>query len=191
MSKISTKIAVFLTFVAGIAGIAALLNFQTNISSWLAAVFVFLSVIFQVIVIFFDRHKDYLEKKFKNTRPDLNVSIKTDEKTKKFCVAIESNNNIPFEFDFRVVTLDNIIVSGIFLEWGKYYPTNTNPICFESIEINTEKVIDSYVELRFKFRSIFAAEMHDLSNSGEITKSYLLSPDKLYCIPFTQNDIPK
>ena len=183
LTKILTIGAAILAFFSGIAGLFALFDPGTGVSGWIAAGFAFISAILGVLVLITDKRKDNLEAKYKRAKPEIDVSIKTGENDKKFYVVIDSKNRIPLEFEYKIVTRNNRVISGIFLDWGKFYPDAKHLSYLELATINKDQVTDNYIELRFNYRSVFAVELHDVSLTGKIIKSYTLSQDKLYCLP--------
>jgi len=182
-SKISTVSAAVLAFLAGIVSLLTLIESVSLAMTWTATALAFISAICGVATLIFDKRKDTLEETLKKTRPELNVSIKTGQNNQNLYVVIEPINEVPFEYNIKIVTRENIMVSGIMLDWGKIYPDKKRSVVLHPAGINLTKVADNYIELRFDYRSVYAAELHDTSLTGKLVKSYKLSEDKKYCIP--------
>jgi hypothetical protein len=76
-----------------------------------------------------------------------------------------------------------VVVSGLHTEWGKILLNDETSILTEDAQIDMDKVLDDYVELRFDYRSIYAHELPNLDLSGKLTRAYTLTPDRRYCVP--------
>ena len=93
-------------------------------------------------------------------------------------VLIKSHTLVPFEFQWRIVTRNNVIVSGIPLNWTKVYPSAERNTFNQQEEIDLSRIVDNYLELRLNYRSIYAGETNLPALSGYITRKYRLSDDK-------------
>lgn len=87
-------------------------------------------------------------------------------------VNIWSDNLIPFEFRYVIVTRDNLIVSGIMTENGKIFPTTEKRLFYEIASIDQDRMKDSYLELRFRFQSLSADELDLPGHRGQIIQKY-------------------
>lgn len=181
-SKRATSLSIVLAFLSAIAGLLTLIGSISFLSTLLAVILAFLSGTAGILSISADRRRVSLEEAFKRTPPDIGVSIKTKEPSGEFVVVIEPRNKIPFEFQWVIVTKDDQIISGIPLEWGKVYPKVSNRF-FDRAEFDTSKVVDNYIELRFKYRSLYAQEVQGADLTGRTIKNYVLSADKKFCLP--------
>ena len=90
---------------------------------------------------------------------------------------------MPFEYDWKIVTVNDLIVSGIHLQWRKVVPKRQIPRFSEPARFEESRVIDDYIELRFEYRSVYAYEVPNANLSGKLTKAYRLTPDRQYCVP--------
>jgi|SRR5215212_4640091 len=179
-SKWATWCAVVLAFIAGAAGVVEAITGATNASSIALAC---LSGIAGLSALVADKRKQTLDNAHKRTKPELNVAIKTHDPTGQFLVVIEPQNKIPFKYDWKIVTRNNLVVSGIHLEWGKILPSDKTPIFTERANFDVSRVVDDYIELRFDYRSIYANELPDSDLSGKLIRAYKLTRDRRFCIP--------
>lgn len=95
----------------------------------------------------------------------------------KVRLRITSQNLVPFEFNDVVVTTENVIVSGIPMGFAKIFPTADRRVFVGEIAIQTDRVRESYLELRFRYRSLVAEELMLPGHEGEITHKYKASTD--------------
>jgi hypothetical protein len=182
-SKLASWCAVILAFVAGSVGLFTLINFFEKGATLLSVILAFISGIFGLLALIADKRKDVLELQFRKTSPELNVSIKTGEESNRLLVVIEPLNKVPFEYDWCIVTENNIMVTSIHLEWGKIIPNESSTFFTTPASIDMAKVTNNYLELRFKYRSVHAAEFPQENLFGKIVKPYTLTPDKKFCLP--------
>ena len=91
-------------------------------------------------------------------------------------VLIQPLNDVPFECDWRVVTRNDVVVSGIGLEWTKVVPKPGISIYHGDVDVSLDRLQDGYVELRFSFRSIFASDYPELTLSDRLFRPYRLRP---------------
>ena len=92
-------------------------------------------------------------------------------------VLFKSLNLIPFEVSDTVVTSNDQIVSGISLDWTPVFPTNDRTVFSRKSAIQWERVRDSYLELRVRYRSR-APDSRDLpGHAGMIVKKYRIGAD--------------
>ena len=181
-SRWSAWCAVVLAFVAGAAGLAELIARDTSILSIVFALLALLSGTTGLLAKIADRRKQTLQNAFKRIHPEMAAFIATHDSARRLCVVIEPRNKVPFEYDWKIVTRNDIIVSDIHLEWGKIVPDRT-PRLIEPVDLDTNKVMDNYIELRFDYRSIYAHELPDANLSGKLRRAYKLTPDSKHCIP--------
>jgi hypothetical protein len=184
VSKWCAWIAVVIAFVSGISGIFRLVEPLANVFTIIAIILAFFSGICGFLSRLLDHRTRVLGERAKKLPPELDVSIKTSEESGELLVIIEPKNKVPFEYQWLIVTKDNIVVSGLPLEWGKLYPNNyKGKFIFEPAKFNKDRVAEGYIELRFKYRSPYAAEFADPNLVGLVTRRYQLTPDKKFCIP--------
>jgi hypothetical protein len=144
---------------------------------WLSVVLAFLAGIAGVVRVVASSRAETLTVERKKTPPSFEVQLQRSGRD-TLVVLIESKNLIPFECQWKIVTRDNRLVNGIPLDWTKVYPTPQNKLfrVFEHIDLT--KVRDNYLEIRFDYRSTYAAEMNLPSLSGKLIRSYRLSEDE-------------
>lgn len=86
---------------------------------------------------------------------------------------VDSLTTVPFEHQWVIVTTKDILVTGFPLEWTKTYPAKGSQRFNQLVDpINFEKIVDGYIELRFEYRSLYAAELGLTELSGSIVKKY-------------------
>jgi len=168
LGKISLGLSAVLAFAAAL---AALLP----ISSLWAAVLALLAGLGDVFSFISARRKERLEEAFKKTPPQVEASLQRNADG-SFVVLIRPLNDVPFECDWRVVTKNDVVVSGISLEWAKVVPKQHISVYREHADLDLDKVRDEYVELRFSFRSVFASDYPELTLSDRIFCPYRLRP---------------
>ena|SRR5215213_10868423 len=169
LTKGSLRLTVVLTFVAAA---AALLP----VSSWYPAVLAFLAGLLGIFSEIATRQKERLEEVFKKSPPCVDASLgRTNDGS--FVVNIWPLNDVPFECDWRVVTKNNKIVSGIALKWTKIVPKQGTSVYRGPVSVDFDKVEEGYVELRFSYRSIFASDYPELTLSDRTFHPYRLLPN--------------
>ena len=108
----------------------------------------------------------------KNTPPSVEVKLGRGS-SGKILLEILAENKVPFRADWLLVTKSNRVVSPIMIEKPEFFPTEEKPRFLYPVTINDEKVVDNYIELRFKFESLYSAELnHPDHLKGEITAKY-------------------
>jgi hypothetical protein len=173
--------AVVLAFGAGVAGLVeTVTGTTTNVASIVLAL---LSGITGLSAKMANTRKQALEDAHKRIRPEMDVYIATHEPTERLLVIVEPRNKVPFEYDWKIVTQNNKVISGLHLEWGKMVPNDQTSRLIERADLNTDKVIDDYIELRFDYRSAYANELPEANLSGKLRRAYKLTPDRKHCIP--------
>jgi hypothetical protein len=182
-SKLASWCAVILAFVAGTVGLFTVIDIFEKSATLLAVILAFISGICGLLVLIADKRKEVLEMRFRKTSPEVDASIKTGEASGQLLVVVEPRNKVSFEYDWCIVTENNIMVTGIHLEWGKIIPNESRPFFKVLASIDMDKVTNNYLELRFKYRSVYAAEFPQENLLGKIVKSYTLTPDKKLCLP--------
>lgn len=146
-------------------------------ATWFSVGLAFLAGIAGLVRVVASSRAETLTVEKKKTPPSLEVRLQRSGRD-SLLVLIESKNLIPFECQWVIVTHDNRVVSGLQLDWAKIYPTLQNKLFHESEQIDLTKVRDNYIEIRFDYRSIYAAEMNLPALSGKLTRSYKLSEDE-------------
>jgi hypothetical protein len=87
-------------------------------------------------------------------------------------VAIISENLIPFEYEYVIVSMNNEPVSPLMLDWTKLFPTEQNRHFYSDVNVNWERVKDKYLELQFRFRSLAPDLFKESGHEGRIIKKY-------------------
>lgn len=183
LSKRAAWVGVVLAFIAGLIGLLTPIERFSKVATIVSVALAFLSGIVGLLAMVATKRKENLEEALKKTHPKLDVAIKTGEATGQLLLIIEPQNKVPFECQWLIVTRNNVLVSGMQLDWIKIIPKDEIPFFHSPAEFDTDKVVDNYLELRFNYRSIYDAELPKENLSGKLVKSYNLSPDRKYCIP--------
>ncbi len=103
---------------------------------------------------------------------------------RRFTLYMKPLNPIPFEFDWLLTTKDGImLVASITIEWGRIFPTPNADNYYDSKEMPINKVKDNYIELVFKYRSIYMKELNLPELRGERKLQFQLSEDKHSLLP--------
>ena len=109
----------------------------------------------------------------KKTPPSMDIRLGNSSSTRKPLLELVAKNEIPFTARWLVVTEGDSVVSGIMIEDLEIHPTKEKRRFLIRVPINDEKVRGNYIELRFKFNSLYAAELNDPTYlKGEIVKKY-------------------
>ena len=113
------------------------------------------------------------EKERRNTPPLMDVRLGNSSR-EQVLLEVVARNEIPFKARWLVVTKRNQVVSGILLEEPEIRPAEAKMRFLFDTSINADKVVDDYVELRFSFVSLYAAELNNPPHlKGEVVKRYL------------------
>ena len=103
----------------------------------------------------------------------MDVRLGHKDGTKRILLEVYAKNEIPFRASWIVVTKRDQVVSGILIEKPEFFPTEGKRRFLYPVVINENKVLDSYIELRFSFESLYSAELnHPASLKGEMTRKY-------------------
>ena len=109
----------------------------------------------------------------KNTRPLMDVSLGKSVQPGKISLLINASNETPFKANWLIVTENKRVVSGIFFEKLKLFPSEKKKEFLYEVIINDDKVVNNYIELRFNFESIFSSELNNPEHlKGNIIKKY-------------------
>jgi hypothetical protein len=141
-----------------------------KVATWLGVIFALLAATSGVVRLVADSRAATLDQKRKMTPPEVRLELRRlAHDTVR--IVIESLNLIPFECQWKIVTRNNIIVSGIPLDWTKVVPTSDNRVFHADEKFNVDKVADNYIEVRLAYRSMFAAESRAPGLEGRLTQS--------------------
>jgi hypothetical protein len=144
----------------------------TKVATWAAAVLGLLAGGAGVLAVLAGNRADTLREELKKTPPRVEVAL-AFFRDKKLHVVIDSLTKVPFEHQWVIATKNDILVTGFPLEWTKTYPSKAPQRFNQLVEpLHPEKIIESYVELRFEYRSLHAAELGLSDLSGTIIRKY-------------------
>ena len=89
---------------------------------------------------------------------------------------MDVGNEIPFKANWLVVTENDQLVSPLMTGQEEIFPTKDKRRFSTEITINADKVTNEYIELRFRYESVYSGEMNDPPHlRGEITEKYRFS----------------
>jgi hypothetical protein len=115
------------------------------------------------------------------TPPKIKAYLASSERTGDLLVVMDAENLVPFRARWRIVTKKDKIVSGIMLEGHEIYPTDKQKRFNTKANINAAEVTDEYVELRFRYESIYSAELGNPSElRGEIVQRYRFKDNRIF-----------
>ena len=103
------------------------------------------------------------EERAKHTPPDINVTLGTATANGEYIdgrtlLQITTNNDVEFNASWLVTTLEDKVVSPIMTSKVRIVPAAT-PIITTPVTINDGRVIDEYIELRFRYESVHSPEL--------------------------------
>ena len=104
----------------------------------------------------------------KRTPPKINVYLANSERTGELRVVIDAENLVPFRARWAIVTEKNRHVAGIMLADHEIYPAPDRKRFSTKADINPDQVSNDYLELRFRYESIYANE---LGNPKELSSA--------------------
>ncbi len=109
----------------------------------------------------------------KNTRPLIKPFLGHSATSGKKLLVMDTENTIPFRASWLIVTEKDQVVSPIMIGQEEIFPTEDNKRFSAEITINSDKVINQYIELRFQYESIYSGELNDPPHlRGTIRKEY-------------------
>lgn len=110
---------------------------------------------------------------YKNTRPLIKPFLGHSATSGKKLLVMDTENAIPFRANWLIVTEKNQLVSPFMTSQKEIFPTEDNKRFSAEITINSEKVLNRYIELRFRYESIYSGELNDPPHLRvEIRKKY-------------------
>jgi type II secretory pathway pseudopilin PulG len=118
----------------------------------------------------------------RRTAPQVSARLELSNEG-KFKVVFSSGNLVAFECQYFVVTKDNVIVSGIPLDWVKVFPNRRRRLFLDSTDIQRDRVQDRYLELHFEYKSLAADELNLPGHRGTIVRKYRIGDDQRSLIP--------
>lgn len=117
---------------------------------------------------------------FKGTPPKMEAYLADLERTGDLLVVIDAENLVPFRAHWVIVTDKNEIVSGVMLKDLEIHPSEDSKRFSAKADIKQEKVVNEYIELRFRYESMYSAELGNPSElRGEIVRRYRFKGGKL------------
>lgn len=112
----------------------------------------------------------------KNAKPLIKAFLAHSARSGKKLVVMDTENEIPFKANWLVVTEKNQVVSPIMTGQEEIFPTKDKRRFSAEITINEERVINEYLELRFRYESFYSRELNDPPHlRGEIVEKYRLA----------------
>lgn len=118
-----------------------------------------------------------------NTRPLIDVQLARGETTGRLIIVIDAKNEIPFRADWLVVTTNDRLVSPLMMGKDEFFPTRKNQRFKFYVTLNNEKIVEDYIELRFRYESSFFRELGKPPHlKGEIVKRYRFLNSRIYPI---------
>lgn len=94
----------------------------------------------------------------RRTAPEVDVQLERSSKG-EYTVVIHAKNRVPFFARWLVATKENHVVSGVMMGDMKLHPTPDQSTWKYRTTIDINEVKDNFVELRFRYKSVFYAEM--------------------------------
>jgi hypothetical protein len=94
---------------------------------------------------------------------------------------MDAENLVPFRARWTVVTEKDRIVAGIMIQDHEVHPTENRKRFTAKAGINPEQVVNEYVELRFRYVSIYAPEFGNPKElSAAINQKYRYNNGNVY-----------
>jgi len=134
----------------------------------------------QQVTVVEEHQKNEQEKKkqlniLMQTAPEVNAHLRRTIEG-KYNVDITAENLVPFIAKWLVVTKNDKVISGVMMANTEFHPTEHQNAWKYKININSDEIIDNFVELRFRFRSAFYAKMGKPNYlKGERIRKYVIS----------------
>ena len=109
----------------------------------------------------------------KNTKPLIKVFLGHSATSGKKLLVMDTKNSIPFSATWLVVTEKDRIVSPLMTSSQEIFPTKDDQRFSAEITINEEQVKNQFIELRFRYESIYSGELNDPPHlRGEVRQKY-------------------
>ena len=160
-----------------------------RLSTWLPYAAVLVGAAVAIVGIYLksivDRRIDRLDQQEiaerKATAPAIEVTFAISEASGQPVLVLQFANDIPVEANWHVQTRNNRLVSGWQTEKAEIVPADDRRKFVYRVPINADKVLDDYVELVFRYASVYSAELNEPSHlRGEIVKKYRYTQGRLY-----------
>jgi hypothetical protein len=143
----------------------------SKLGTWGAALLGLLAGAAGFVAVIASNRSDRLKEELKRTPPKLEAFLGFF-KDGRLHVVIDSHTRVPFEFQWKIVTTNNIIISGIPLDWTKAYPTKAPQRFNQFADVDPQKIKDNFIELRLDYRSVYAEEIGSPALSGRLVRAY-------------------
>ena len=109
----------------------------------------------------------------RNTAPIINPYLAHSAETGDLLLIMDTENSIPYRASWLIVTENDAVVSPLMMEQVEIYPTDQNRRFSNGITVNSERVVNQYIELRFRWESVFSRQLSGPAHlRGEITTNY-------------------
>jgi hypothetical protein len=110
----------------------------------------------------------------RRTAPEVDARLVRSVKG-EYVVVIQAKNLVPFFARWLIVTKKDHVVSGIMMGEEKLHPTPNQMLWRYRMNVKTDEIEDNFVELRFRFKSVFSAEMGNPTYlKGKMVRAYNL-----------------
>lgn len=117
----------------------------------------------------------------KHTPPKVNAYLATSERTGELLVVMDAENLVPFRARWFIVTEKGRVINGIMIEDHEIHPAQDRKHFTVKAGINAEQIANEYVELRFRYASMYAAEVGNPKElSAEAIQRYRYKNGKVY-----------
>ena len=108
--------------------------------------------------IVFERQIDAAAEQWRATPPVLDASFKLSSPNEEL-VVITTETDVPLECTWVVVTKNDTVVSGIMTESSELHPRAVPGPYRARVDIQPERILDNYLELRLRCESVFYEEL--------------------------------
>jgi hypothetical protein len=117
--------------------------------------------------------------RIKRTAPIITVGLTSVPEHGKVMAYFESNNLVPFEYQYVITTEENLVISSVPLGFTKVNPkSGPKGSQFYSIDqLQWERIKNNYLEIRFTFRSLSYEQLRLPGHSATIIRKYRIGPD--------------
>lgn len=148
-----------------------------RISTWLAAAFGFLAGIAGIAAVLANARVDTLRDELKRTPPIIDAMLTLDTPG-TFVATVESKNLVPFSFTVTLVTLGGHVLGGVPLESASFQPTQQNRVASVTRQVDPFQIREGYLEVRVRYRSKYQDELPNLKLSGYLAKAFCYAEDR-------------
>jgi len=122
-----------------------------------------------------EMEKEREAEEFRRKPPEFNADLKVTKEGQYF-VEVISMNNVPFKYNFLIRTKDKKQISGVPFTFAEFHPLSLGKNASTKARFDKKKVVDNYLELWFRFESLYASEFLNMpGHKGEIIKKYRIA----------------